>query len=438
MVKKKNPSNRKKAVTNMVRNLTLVEKGRSKPVNNRINNKMKPQSGVKADAALAHYAAACLYPFSEEAIGVRVPMPYEVRTRATHLLTPYRCVVPSTGIFDAIITPNAAYTLTSNLGTWTGGVNNPITFGPQTLSGGSGVANYIAGNSSPTNLSGIYSSYRIVSMGVRIKSNSNYTVTQGRVFVAVVPSLPNYPSFVNTSSSSTAGFYNALGAPCDTTTSLNAVSSSIISYPVAAEFSMSDLMEEGGVTIRVPKTSPRHQDFIGLGTVNTGYGWDLTGPTSTGGLTTGSSSVAYANGATFTAVTGIPAIDPYIIQTAGHSTVLIRGDGLSPSQIVEIEVIMHFEGEVAATNTTSSGGLVPIDDSALCAYGTSVDIDRVNLAVSKSELIKLGGPAQEPIGRAMLRELGVGAARIVLTGTLGPVAGVLGGYAAKKVLGLMM
>jgi len=423
----------------MVRNLTLVEKGRSKPQNNRINNKMKPQSGLKADAALAHYAAACLYPFSEEAVGVRVPMPYEVRTRTTHLLTPYRCVVPSSGIFDAIITPNATYTLTSNLGTWTGGVNNPITLGPQALSGGTDPAYYIAGNSSPTNLSGIYSNMRIVSMGVRIKSNSNYTVTQGRIFVAVVPSLPNYPSYVNSSSKSVSGLYNAIGAPCDTTSGLNAVSSSIVSYPVSAEFAMSDLMEEGGVTIRVPKTSPRHQDFIGLGTVNTGYGWDLTGPSSTAGLAAGSLSVTYVNGTvTASPVTGIPGVDPFVIQTAGYSTVFIRGDGLSPSQIVEVEVIMHFEGEVAATNTTSSGGLVPVDDSALCAYGTSVDIDRVNLAVGKSELIKLGGPAQEPIGRAMLRELGTGAVRTVLTGTLGPIAGVVGGYAAKKVLGLMM
>jgi len=435
---KKNPSNRKKNVANMVRNLALVEKGRSKPQNNRINNKMKPQSGVKADAALAQYAAACLYPFSEEAIGARVPMPYEVRTRTTHLLTPYKCVVPSTGVFDAIITPNAAYTLTSNYGTWSGGVNNPLNY---TASGNGAVANYIAGNSTIANMSAIYSNHRIVAMGVRIKSNSNYTVTQGRIFVAVVPALPAYPSLVTNGTASAAGFYNALGCPCDTSytgAGGGIVSSSIVSYPVSAEFAMSDLMEEGGVTIRVPKTSSRHQDFIGEGTVGTGYGWDLTAPTSTAGLAAGGLSVVYANGGANTALNGSPGVDPSWIQTSGHSSVFIRGDGMSSSQVVEVEVIMHFEGEVAATNTVASGGLTPIDDSALCAYGTSVDVDRVNLAVSKSQQIKLGGPMQEPVGRAMLRELGVGAVRTVLAGTLGPVAGVVGGYAAKKVLGLMM
>lgn len=377
------------------------------------------QRGPDAFSAdLASYAAAQFFPFSDAAVGARVPEPYAVRTRTTRVVTPFR-VTPVGGVMDAIITPNVLNTVTSNLGSWSGGAPAQLiaVTGAVTLTPDGQVPSNVLAVTNQANLAACYSNYRVVGCGVRIKTDSSYVNTAGRIFVAVVPSMPSALAFVD----SVAGIpdvYASLGAPFDG--AVAAVNGQIVSYPMADEFSVTQLMENGGVEIMIPKTSARAMDFLpgNIYTQNNGDGWQgfalqgsagaaLNGGTQFEGTSTtvaGNAQLKSAghklNGTWTNDYSNLArcGVDPNIYSTAGFSTVLIRGDGLDANTVLTVETVFHLEGEVGVVTSTGASTVL-VDDSVRRAVGPRASVDMVEMAATMAHPICVG---LKECGRAVL------------------------------------
>lgn len=449
-----------KVPTRAMRSLALVPKQQVLPPKQQVTvrnfNKTPGMGLVDAHRAAAGknqfgedveaYAAATFFPFTEAAVGARVPEPYAVRTRTTRVVTPFR-VTPSNsgnsaGVFDAIVLPNVLNTVVSNQGTWAGGANTQFLY----VSGASIPSNMLA-CTTQANLSAAYTAYRVVGMGVRLKCDSSYNNTSGRIYVAVVPAMPQAPAYFD-SVATVADTYAAVGAPFDSLSS--AVNGDIVSYPNASEFSVTDLMEEGGVEIMVPRTSARALDFLvgNMYSQNAGLGWQgfalqaAVGVGSIGGTqyegnnTTVLTNVQATNAAHITNGTTTAdyanltrcGVDPTIYSTAGFSTVLIRGEGLTSgtnSTTLTMEVVFHLEGEVAPV-ASSGASTVLVDDSMSRALAPRAHTDIIDIAAQFANPISIG---MKECGANVIAAV----KKYVADGGLKKLAG-----GAAKVLGLLM
>lgn len=293
------------------------------------------------DDAVVHYLAACVAPFSEEAVGCRVPGPYEVRTRTTKLLVPYQFTGASNA--DCIITANPMNSLYTGASGWSGGEAST------NINGSLGA---IMTAASESTLQGIYYQYRTVAFGIRVKCDSSYTSTSGRMFVAVVPSASILPMAVTDSNPlpNRGSLYRTLGAPID---SLSLVSASIVSFPVSMEFSLSEVLANGGVDICAPKSSPAHQNFLHLGDGS------VTPDMANFNLGTGVGTHYVSFDRAF---------------NGGQSNILVRFDGLTTTSTITVEVVYHLEG-----SPVPSASAFIADAEATGAVTHSSDLEEANI-----------------------------------------------------------
>lgn len=263
--------------------------------------------------AAARYAMALIHPFAKEAEGVRVPEPYAVATMSRKVHVPLTLTTTAGGGVDLVVQPHLVNSFWNTLGTMSGGagVVNPGNL-PSPWSCRSAVT-YAA-------LENIFQTYRIVAIGVRIKTNVDFTKSGGRVYAAIMPAGQEVAAAFNTSVNS-ADVFRCLEVPTDGTN----VSAAIVGLPRGFQFSVSELMSEGGAEIHFPITAARALDFL-----------DAQNQSAEQHLVTSTNP----QGTLFQASFGLG-----MYQTAGHSMFVLRGEGLAAStDVFTAEVIYHVEG----------------------------------------------------------------------------------------------
>jgi len=261
--------------------------------------------------AAARYAAALLNPFSKEAEGVRVPEPYAIATIVRKVHVPLTLTSSAAGGLDFIVQPHLVNSFWQTLGTATGGAGSiTISNMPANLTARAAVDKSALANA--------YQTYRIVAAGVRIKTNIDFTKSGGRVYGAVMPAGVEVPAQFN-GGTSLAQALGCLEVPNDG----NNVTTSVVALPRGFQFSVSELMSEGGCEVHFPICSARALDFL-----------DAQPQSNEQHLAVNSAGGAYI--ASF-------GLGEY--QTAGHSQFVLRAEGLAAStDVFTVEVIYHVEG----------------------------------------------------------------------------------------------
>jgi len=375
-----------------------------------------------ATEGVKSYLDALTNPFSAEADGARVPQPYEVLTRTTKNISLYQ-VGPSGNTFtvgttlqgpgfcSGVITPSPNFTFCFNNSATLG--SNMTVGGGQTFSvAGAGSAGWnVRGNVGQTYLASTYETYRLVAMGVRFKTNMSYTQASGRMVIAVVPSPNQFP--VATNAGVTDGSYAALlNVPWDS--SINQVSADILSLPTAQEYSITDLLAEGGVEVRVPITSPLAQQFLAT---------DATGEQ---GL------------ATVTAITGGFGVNSVtntdFSSMGGFSNVIFYVDGMTVSTSITVEIIQHFEGIPKLTDGSGTSGIL-VDQSVRSNVGPPMASEMCAQIANARPVQSLVSKVLAPVRRYSDKKGGVTKTIINAGGQLAKVAA---GKLAAKMMGLMM
>lgn len=305
MVKAK--ANQKKNGSASGRAQQMSQKKQMKPMPARAM--MSLPSGL-GDAA-ARYAAALVSPFSKEAEGVRVPEPYAVATVVRKVHVPIVLTSSATGGIDFSVQPHLLASFWQTLGTMSGGA---AAFTPPNMPAGLTARGAV----SLTALAAAYQNYRIVAAGVRIKTNVDFTKAGGRIYGAILPASIEIPAAFN-NGTTLAQALGCLEIPTDGTN----VTTSIVALPRGFQFTVSELMAEGGCEIHFPITSARALDFLD-------------------GQSQSSEQHFAVNGAAGV-YTGSVGIGEY--QAAGHSQFVLRGEGLAAStDVLTAEVIYHVEG----------------------------------------------------------------------------------------------
>lgn len=266
-----------------------------------------PQMG---DAA-TRYAHALISPFAKEAEGVRVPEPYAVATVTRKVHVPFVLTSNAAGGLDFSIQPHLIASVVQTLGTATGGSALATSNLPAGMTMRSAVTQ--------SALAALMQTYRVVAIGVRLKTNIDFTKSGGRVYAAIMPASQELPRVFNVGTTTSQAFA-AFEIPNDGTN----VSANIINLPRGFQFTVSELMSEGGCEIHFPICSARALDF--LDAQDQSFEQHLTYTSGAG--------VELAAGA------GLGSF-----AAAGHSQLVIRAEGLQAStDVFTCEVIYHAEG----------------------------------------------------------------------------------------------
>lgn len=284
------------------------------------------------------YAMALAHPFSREAQGARVPEPYAQAT-TTYM---YKRVVTLTssagGGVDFALFPHLSFVAAQFVGTSSGLTNSTPANAP------AGVVCYSSG----ANLGAVFRSYRVVSFGLRIKSNTTFNNTTGRLYVARVPAAVDYPGHIVATGTTLTEFADMMNVPIDGT----GVTSSIIALPKSEQFTISELHQESGVELVTHPISPGALDFLD--------GVLQQRESQTGAV------VQYQDG---------------FFSGRGWQQFLIAGDGLPASaQILTLELVYHIEGTPLVTSST---GAAMIPSGMVAAVASPHELPAIHAAVSQ-------------------------------------------------------
>lgn len=344
-----------------------------------------PRTLGMGDAA-SRYAHALISPFSKEAEGVRVPEPYAISTVTRKVHVPIVLTSSAGGGLDFSVQPHLINSFVQTLGTFTGGAG---TFSPVNLPAGINIRSAIT----PGSIASLVQTYRIVAVGLRLKTNVDFTRSGGRVYGAVLPASQELPSAFN-SGTSVSGALGCWEIPNDGTN----ISQNIINLPRGFQFTTSELMSEGGCEVMFPICSARALDFL-----------DAQAQGAEQHMT-------YSNNVGVEV--GAEGLGRYC--AAGFSQFVMRAEGLEPSKdVFTAEVVYHVEGIplVGAANLVESTPHTP-------APATPNEIHLAHRLAAARPVVTYVS--------AKLRELGGGVGRGAAAARAG--AGLFG--AAERVLGL--
>lgn len=272
------------------------------------------------------YKTALMNPFSDAALGVRVPDQFFAPTATLALREIVTMSNNAQGLAEVILLPSVIQPAVS----FKGSIANGSTM---YLPDGQVYLNAMISNS-PAALQSKITNHRIVSWGVRIRNTSALTATAGVLTVAALPTRdrtrvpsnlqvgPQGP-LANIVSANAENFLSGIGIPFSgsgTTASVD--TTSLLDLPFHARYQGVQLAEQ---TFEVhPKMcSPSALHF--RNSANSTWGMDSAYYSATGS-TTGDGSYVLADGWT-----------PIVVAFSGGSTV-------AGSQTFDIEIIYHIEG----------------------------------------------------------------------------------------------
>ncbi len=205
--------------------------------------------------AVAAYRVALENPFSVKAIGARVPDSYCFPTVTYHIRSTYTFTSNASGAGNALFLPSPCFSCVSS---YSGAYGAPTLM----FNGGTGFANNLPATYlvSPTTMAAHLSEYRVVSWGLRLVAKDTAFSSKGKVWVALVPTTANAPSWntMNTVTAASIGVVTEYCAGLD----LAYAATSIQNYPSVRVFSMQDLLR-GEVQVSCTPLSASFYDFRG-------------------------------------------------------------------------------------------------------------------------------------------------------------------------------
>lgn len=262
---------------------------------------------------VAQYEAALMNPFSEMALGARVPDSYAFPSEVRHVKMAFT-VAPSSGNADFAVFPHPLYSLVSGVGVIAGGINTLRTVTNLTQRAVVSDAKMVAA----------FNNYRLVGGGIRIKFSNSYNSATGRLFIAVQPSPANLP--IVSAGATNTDIYRACDLPFETISAgVIGLPTSILSFPYSMEIPCSELIGNG-IEIPFRVSSAEFADWRETD-LNANKGPSLV--TTTGSTLNDTVPESYC-------------------MSGGWSSILVRGTNLSGSTpVLDVEVIYHLEGTPA-------------------------------------------------------------------------------------------
>lgn len=315
-----------------------VSAPRRKVMPRRPSRKGNGSAGSPQGSHMSRYAFALAHPFSPEAEGAKVPEPYAQPTVTYRFKRVVTLTTNAAGAVDFAVFPHLGISAAQYVGT-SAGLSNA---GPTNLP--AGVLMY----SSNANFQNLLRSYRVVSYGVRIKSNTTFNNTTGRIYVARVPAATDYPAWVVPAGTTLGAISDMMNIPID---SAGGITSSIIALPKAAQYTLSELHQESGVELITHPIGPSAIDFLD------------------GVLTTGESPAGTAVNYQAGYYSG-----------RGWQQFLIAGDGLpATAQVLTLEIIYHVEG-TPLINSSTGASMIP--SGMVAAVGSTQALNEVHSTIS--------------------------------------------------------
>lgn len=298
--------------------------------------KKKARNVLSMPEGKGNYRLALLNPFSDKALGCRVPDEFYSPTATLALREVVSLANDASGTFDCILLPSVIVPAVSTRGS----INNGSTL---TYMSGAVKSNATIYNQ-PGALYGKVTNHRIVSWGARIRNTSPVTAAQGALTVALVPThqrcrVPNnIPVGGNTASGTGATYANpeqwlqSMGLPY-TGAGASAVldTGALLDFPFHARYQGTQLAEN---TFEV---HPKLVDGTGRSFRNSNdnaYGLDIIPESSAVYIQPGDASYILCDGWTQIAI--------------GYT-----GGSASPgANTFEVELIYHIEGSPNVSSST--------------------------------------------------------------------------------------
>lgn len=284
-------------------------------------------------------------PFTKMAYGSKALDLYAGPTTTCHLTGVVKFTSSSAGLGSVVMLGDPLISLISVGGTAAGGVQ-----GGMTLLSGSPVL----GATTPASLKALLTNYRVVGWGIELRNLVPPTAATGRVYVAKVPSVGQYPSWYDiTAIIANAGTVTAAelveaATGYWTGGTNNNLPSSILSLPEAQEYSLQELIT-GVLGVNGLPVDPRAFWFKPT--------------TAAASFTTGTNDAIMLGGAVGQATVslgGTP-LDSFTNTTNGFEAILIRFDGFPAStEAIEIKYVYHLEGTPVLTSVSAA----PVQDNA--------------------------------------------------------------------------
>ncbi len=327
-------------------------------------------SASKAD--IEQFRLALCDPFNVKAIGARVIDSYTLPTATYHVRGSMKLITNSTGDCIGAFLPNPCF---AYVGTGVnGGGNDPLqsngwskfTENPITTFAASPGGAYLI---SPTTLNTVLTEYRVVSWGVRFLAKDTAMASKGKVYLAVVPTTENAPSW-NTMETVTGtdisiGEYT-IGMPLTNI-------AGIVNLPGVRTFSMQDLLR-GEVMVCGTPTNPVFYTFKG---------------TADRSNTTWNTGQVLADEGVFNNTTGLVNATAGgrkdVASLRGGRAVLFCISGApAATNELDVEIVYHLEGtpNIASAN---SGQLIP--SSMRPSAGSTALVEKAMAVASAASVV---------------------------------------------------
>jgi len=401
------------------------------------------------------YAAALNAPFSEQALGAQIPDIFSYPTDTRHFRSSFTVSTNNVGAAEIILYPSPVFSIASPIQVINGGYAKPIVTGGQVLDTCSnyntGIAPSVSGGSTTANtmdvrccvtaaqLSGLYTQYRVVGWGYKIRALGNFSTTAGRVQVASIPAprfMPNQGLIEKGGATwhtnwgqydayaalfGTAGFANRTnvidGYPLASPTSF---AGNILNYPVSVEATCVQLQQSSlkGIGKLASREFESWRNVQGLlrGEI------EADAPNITVIASNPGDPIAYSvnqipamvvDGVNYTTLNpissliqvsngnGVAGVNTYVTgalasgmldanSCLGWNCVLIAAAGLGQNEtgVLEVEIIYHIEGIPAlAIGTGSTSSMVGL--GGLCSHHSPIEAmaaETINGAAGKNNL----------------------------------------------------
>lgn len=352
--------------------------GKAIPRPQKVSNK-----ALVKDPELRAYELALLDPFDPRAEGARVPDLYTTPTTCFHLrgVQPIYAGPSGSSAFALLPSPLVSAYDTSNAA---GSGTNTLLGGSLSQFGNNPTVRYATTSS---NLQGIYSAYRTVAAGWKVRVVSPPLNRTGKIIVAPIPTVDEVPGwntldlFAGAADAVTASL---LGSP----STVALAGPGVLGLPGAKEYSLEELAQND-LILRDRPSSARYFDFH---STNTSTKW------ATGGATNYSDGVVNASGGT---IVGTDRQDP--TRMSGHMAYVVIGVGVPASAIyLDVEYVYHLEGVPSLGTST----IVPIPSGASKVVSEPFALDRILAFVSSQpfiEVVQAGLDSFLPAAGAVMR-----------------------------------
>lgn len=317
-------------------------------------------SMVSGGNALGNYKLALVSPFTDQALGARVPDMNSAPTVTFHTKGIVSLNSGPGGVSSLVITANPYLSMIDM---------NTTTVGTTSMFNYAAGATTVSAAISLANMQNAFSAVRVVGVGIRLRNLLPPTTATGRLYVAPFCYSGSQPGPNLLAGAAMVNWQVAeyISVPCTTTSTTAGVLSSLVELPGSQEYTMQDLITSG-VEVWLKPVSP--EAFTFHNTYNFTGGLTGTVVQSSGETTSNAGTGVVAGGTSDTTSCA---------NWGGFEGLLIRAEGMPFNTVaLDMEYIYHLEGTPAVSQNTG-GGLIPTAPAA-----SFVDLNGFNSVLSEA------------------------------------------------------